>query len=238
MVGERIVNDQHVIRVNKYGFYAVPRKFGKRVVPRVLKKGEVYEPRTLEFICRNAVDGDVVSGGAFVGDFFPAISRSLAGHARLISFEPNPLCYEACRYTIALNGLTNVALAEVGVGEKSYKMALRVHDFVKNQPAAAQSALAPGEDPYAEGFVEVDVVTIDSLVPEDRFVSILHLDVEGYEQRALLGALGVLQRCRPTLIVEGRPVSEEWLKERLPNCRYRFAGEMERNTIFVSAAGC
>lgn len=221
------------ICVNQYGLYCVPDEFSTRAVPNVLAKGEVYEPRTVQFIRENCGMGDVVSGGAFVGDFFPAISRALAREARLISFEPNPLCHDACLETMRLNRLRNIDLFPVAVGEKPGRMALQIRDFVKNEPAAAQSRLDPTADAAEEGYLEVEVTTIDALVGADREVSILHLDVEGFEAPAVLGAAETIRRCRPIIITEGGQVTQQWLREKFPGCRYRNAGGMERNRFFV-----
>ena len=58
------------ICVNEYGFYCVPDAYAKREIPKILAQGGVYEPNTLALLARRAQGGDIVTGGAFIGDFF------------------------------------------------------------------------------------------------------------------------------------------------------------------------
>jgi hypothetical protein len=46
----------------------------------------------------------------------------------------------------------------------------------------------------------VDMVTLDCTVAEE--VSILHLDLEGYEFEAIEGAAGILERWKPDVVLE------------------------------------
>ncbi len=50
--------------------------------------------------------------------------------------------------------------------------------------------------------VEVRLVTIDQVIPSDRTVSVIHLDVEGYEKQDLVGALHTIQHYKPLIIME------------------------------------
>ena len=219
---------------NEYGAYAVPRDFAMRVVPKVLAQGKVYEPRTLAFLRTQAGRGDIVSGGAFVGDFFPAIVGGLRPGARLISFEPNPISYRACLKTMALNDLDRVELHQVAVGAEPGKMALRIHDFRKDEPAAAQARVTPHKRVEEEGFIEIEVATIDSLVGNDREVAVIHLDVEGFEAEALKGAGETIARCRPVIVLEGEKVGADWLNAEFKGeGAYRHADKMEVNHIYV-----
>jgi hypothetical protein len=66
----------------------------------------------------------------------------------------------------------------------------------------------------------VKIVAIDEVIPADRKISVLHLDVEGYEQQALTGALATIRRNRPFLILETMP-SDEWFARNLKPLGYR-----------------
>lgn len=230
-------SEPYDILANEYGLYSMPRAFEKREVPRVLAAGEVYEPNTLKFMQRMVDRGDIISGGAFVGDFFPALSRSLTRGAVLHSFEPNPVSYAAALHTISLNALRNVSLAPMGVGEEAGQLSLLVSRGKNDAPLAAGARLV--KDAAADQTtIDVQVTTIDALIPENRNVSILHLDIEGHEMQALLGAMDVINRCRPILILEGAGPKairkyNRFLRNRFPDLAYRQAGRVEHNAIFV-----
>ncbi len=228
-----------IIAVNEYGFYSVPKPYSKREVPQVLLSGAVYEPSTLRLRQRLAGGGDIISGGAFIGDFFPALSRALARGARLHSFEPNPVSLAAAQETIALNGLNNVALHPLAVGETPGTLPLQI----RKPHGAAMGARAKLTDAPAEGTsIDVEIATLDDLVPGDRKVTLLHLDIEGHEWPALLGTRRIITDHAPTLIVEAaKPhVQRGYLRklgESYPEQGYVFAGSMERNAFFRPGRG-
>lgn len=226
---------EHRISVNEYGFYCVPEAYAKRVIPKILAQGEVYEPATLRLMARHARGGDIVTGGAFIGDFFPALSQALAPGCRLVSFEPNPLSRAAAERTIALNGLTNVDLHPVAVGERPDTLNLQL-TLASGSAAAGRAKIVA--DPGEGETLPVDVVTLDGLVAPDRIVSILHLDIEGHEKPALLGAARILSESRPLVVLEGerpwvRKMYADLLAELAPGAGYTFAGGMERNSFYL-----
>jgi len=53
---------------------------------------------------------------------------------------------------------------------------------------------------YIEGSGIYPILKIDDLNVNQ--CSLIHLDIEGYEYNALLGAIDTIERCRPTVVVE------------------------------------
>ncbi|OWU85957.1 hypothetical protein ATO6_03520 [Oceanicola sp. 22II-s10i] len=206
-----------------------------REVPKVLRSGGVYEPATLKLIRRKLAGGDVIAGGGFVGDFFPAISEALAPGRLLHSFEPNPVSHASALLTIGLNGLTNICLHRVAVGEASGRMHLQVatgHD--KPMAARARIVDAAREDQT----IEVAMRRLDDLVPPGRRVTVLQLDIEGHEWPAILGASRIIRENRPMILLEAnRPRRQRQyqrdLKQKFPELGYRMVGALERNGIFL-----
>jgi len=84
--------------------------------------------------------------------------------------------------------------------------------------------------------VEVPVLRIDDLVPPDRPVALIQLDVERQERQALTGALATIQRCRPAIIVETVP-DDAWIAANLVPLGYGSAGMVGPNALFVAGAG-
>ncbi|WP_323768934.1 FkbM family methyltransferase [Marinovum sp.] len=225
----------HGFAVNEFGFYCIPDAVRQREVCKLLLQGEVNEPRTLNLIRRLARGGDVISGGAFVGDFLPAISQALAPGALLHSFEPNPMSQTATHVTIALNRLANVRFHPVAVGEADGHLPFKV-----TRPGGeAMGGISRVVAEHQQGVtVEVPVRRLDDLVDASRRVSVLHLDVEGHEGPALQGATGIVTRDRPALILEATRFRQAralkaHLSETFRDIGYQLVGTMERNVFFL-----
>ncbi|MGR3502753.1 FkbM family methyltransferase [Pseudaestuariivita sp.] len=230
---------EHFIAANEYGFYCVPESFRGRKVPRLLRKGDVYEPTTLRFLARHLGDGDIVTGGAFVGDFFPALERGLAEGAQIHSFEPAPETHAAASYTIALNQLERVNLHSVAVGAEEATLHLQLARPGADEPLAAGARIV--SDPGKGQTIEVPVTTLDKLVPEGRKVSILHLDVEGHEVPALSGAQRILTEHKPIVVLETgnrkrRIQYLDLLGLLAPQHKYVHTSQIEENGIFIPTA--
>ena len=224
----------HSTAMNEYGFYCIPGSFRKREVSQLLLKGHVNEPRTLSLIQQFASNGDIVSGGAFVGDFLPAMSRVLKRGAHLHSFEPNPIGFAATAMTVALNDLKNVKLSQVAVGNEAGVLPLLIADETGKQKGGTSMIVQEAQEGRT---VDVDIVRIDDLVPSSRKVSVLQLDIEGYEVPALEGAVQTIANGHPLIVLETLAAQdprdvEAKLREMCPSAQYTFMGMMERNAFY------
>lgn len=233
------LNFEHDIVANEYGFYCVPRSFRGREVPEILAAGGVYEPATLSLMTRILRrGGDVISGGTFIGDFLPALSEALTDGALLHTFEPNPVARQAAQYTIGLNGLDNVVMNDCAVGDRPGELHLKVN----KANGASMAARAKIVETASKGeTISTRVKTLDSIVAPDRSVSLLHLDIEGHEWAALLGAQKIIASNMPHIIIEAekpwkRRQFETELQKLYPAAGYRLAGCIERNAIYAPHA--
>ncbi len=195
---------------NEYGAYCVPRSSRHRPAAKTVLRCRVWEPDTL--ILMRGIPGDVVHAGTFFGDFLPALASSRDGI--VWAFEPNLESYRCAHITADLNALENVTLAHAALGDVPGEASL-VTSNRNGRPSGGGSRLISGA-PDGRGHETVPVVTVDEAVPPDRRVGVLQLDVEGSEQRALLGAMRTIKRCRPLLILETLP-AQEWIEEHLPD---------------------
>jgi hypothetical protein len=84
-------------------------------------------------------------------------------------------------------------------------------------------------------YEDTRIVALNEVVPQDRNVSIVQLDVEGYEQQALKGALEILKRCLPILILENLPQNPKWHERNIFALGYREIGTISRNRILTAS---
>jgi len=179
---------------DKDGTYCLPKSYTSKGEFSKLLDGHATEELTKRIIEEQYQGGDIFHAGAFVGDFFPALSRIVGDENRVISCEPVPNTFVAATHTIALSGLKNVHCSQVALGREKGTLEITTEDI--NGSSYAQTARfgAPGKT------VEVLTTTIDDLC-NGYNTRIIHLDLEGYEKEALFGATKTLNSSKLDLII-------------------------------------
>ena len=186
------------IAYNTHGAYCVPDASRHRPAAQTILAGEVWEPNILALFTDAPTPRDIVHAGTFFGDFLPALARSCTGGAQVWAFEPNPENARCADLTCRLNQLDNVQLMHAGLGETNGRGVLRTLDASgRGLGGASRFVAQPKPDTKV-----VPVVTIDDVIPANRDVGVIQLDVEGAELCVLRGALATIRRCRPVLILE------------------------------------
>lgn len=154
--------------------------------------GRHYEPMTHDLV-RDLLrerPGDLVHAGTFFGDMLPSFSRSCPGI--VYAFEPVLENYLLARLCIEVNNLSNVLLWHAGLGRSLSMAHVDTGEEAGVHNGGASQIGSRGQN--------------TSLLPLDAFgltdVSVLHLDVEGYELEALNGAAKTIASCGPTILVE------------------------------------
>lgn len=217
---------------NIYGAYCVPLSSSYRPAACKILAGKVWEPDTLAYMSAHARGGDIVHAGTFFGDFIPALSKAVGPQNRVWAFEPNPENVRCAGITISLNRAENVILTHAALGAVAGTLPMQVRDATGRSLGGASHLVQHIGD---DAVTMVPVVTVDSVVPADRTVKILQLDVEGFEQQALTGALETIRRCRPILILETLP-AQTWLAENILSLGYAHAGRLYDNWVLEPAA--
>jgi FkbM family methyltransferase len=127
------------------------------------------------------------------------------GFERAIAFEPHPENWKVLRINTILNGTEDkVRLINAAVADDEGTAILSVSS--KNSGAHSLS----GGDVREIGTIEVPTVTVDGLAargeldPDD--VSLLWMDIEGYEVHALQGARCLVERSVPFVMELNPPV--------------------------------
>jgi FkbM family methyltransferase len=224
-----------VIAYNRHGGYGVPRSSMHRPCAQTILAGGVFEPPTVAALEHHGRQGDIVHAGTFFGDMLPAAARACGPSGIVWACEPNQENFRCASLTIAINGLTNVRLHHGALGEKSGLASLMVRSLGGKALGGGSRVVEPGAAP-ADATYEVPVLRIDDLVPADRPVALIQLDVERQERQALTGALATIRRCRPALIVETVP-DDAWIAANLVPLGYGPAGMVGPNALFVAGPG-
>jgi FkbM family methyltransferase len=206
----------------KGNYYCLPPDSDHRTAVKLIRKGKLHEKRTIRFINSYAGDGAVIHAGAYFGDFLPGLKKC----HKVFAFEPNPESYNCALKTIELNKLTNIELTNAALGSEKGKAQFAT--WINGQKWGGGSRI------HAGGDIEVDVVTIDETIGEER-ITVIHLDVEEYEVEALKGGLSTIERWKPVLILEmNHCLYGNWFRETIiEQMGYKYKKKIHNNLVFV-----
>ncbi len=228
-----VLNGQ--IAYNKYGGYFTPissKSAQQGSVIFEILNGEIYEPDTIKFMRDNCANGDIIHAGTFFGDFLPGLSNSLSNERKIWAFEPDKDTFRCAQITALINDLKNVELINTGLGDKT-TMAKLLLELESGIILGGASKII-NEDTKGKT-IDVKLVRIDDIIPKDRYISIVQLDVEGFEKEALSGALETINRCKPILILEdnNKIIESNWFSENILSIGYKVTGKLHANTLLT-----
>lgn len=217
------------IAYNRYGGYCIPLSSRHTPTAQKILGGRVHEPNTIEFISAHSGSGSIIHAGTYFGDFIPALSEACSADSKVWAFEPNPENYRCASITSQINSAENVRLQNAGLGSRKNQLPLKVRD--SDSILGGQSKFLDADTEPSGETTEGRIVTIDDTIPSDADISVIHLDVEGFEKNALKGGIKTMRRCKPALILE-KPVPKKWVKNNLTKIGYKNERQIESNEVF------
>jgi FkbM family methyltransferase len=149
-----------------------------------------------EIHIQNVIVQEVERGGIFydiganVG-FYSLLAAMLVGPGKVYAFEPLAANVQYIKRHLELNEIGNVEVFEVAISDEQ-----GISSF-QDEETRGMGRL------QAKGNLLVRTVTLDLLLREQRIAppSVIKMDIEGGETRALTGASECFQRYRPKLIL-------------------------------------
>lgn len=172
-----------------------------RVIGRNLDLyGEWGEPE-LQLLEMFLTMGDVVLDiGANIGTHTIFFAQQVAPSGFVWAFEPQRLAFQMLCGNVALNGLPNVYAHQLALGDKRGTITVPTLD-----PRTAYNfgGLRLGS---AETGEQVGLLTVDEL--DLSKCSLIKIDVEGFEEKVLHGAMQTIRKFQPVLFVENHTIPE------------------------------
>ncbi len=153
------------------------------IAPQFRNITERYEPETWHSLMREIRPGDTFADvGVFIGLYTIAVANRVGAAGRVVSFEPDFFNYLAAKNHVELNNLEDrIDLLRTAVGD--------VDGTVQFQDGGDMAHVAAEAN---ERTSTVECVTLDRFFTARR-VDVLKIDVEGYEEKVLLGAHNLLK---------------------------------------------
>ena len=143
-----------------------------------------------------------VDVGANVGIYSLLAARAVP-QGQVLAFEPNPVAAERMRKNLRLNRLDNVMLRATALGSRAGSASLTARLGPGDHIALGQSSEVET--------IAVSMTTLNAAVDRTAPVSLVKIDVEGFEVEVLRGATDLLARDdAPVWIVEVNGLSERY----------------------------
>ena len=199
-------------------------------IQRNHRRGTFYELKELKTLMAIFPKGGVfVDIGANIGNhsLFTALFLE---PSKVIPFEPNPKAIEVLIENVVVNHLLDVFdLSNLGVG---------LSDKNSGGYAMEKRNRNLGAAKMLEGQGDLEVYRADDIL-KDVTPDMIKIDVEGMELAVLDGLSGLLERCKPMLLIEVDNENEEafmgWVKTsgyKLVNTHQRY--KLNKNHILIS----
>jgi FkbM family methyltransferase len=157
----------------------------------------LFEPAETRLVTEMLRPGDAfIDVGAHIGWFTTIASRRVGASGTVIACEPYPPTAAALRENLALNGARNVRLVEMALGSIPGELSLAA-----SADSGSVTALkwAPGPR------TTIPMTTLDEVAAGIPVITLLKMDVEGWEPHVLRGGRETLRRTARVLFEVNKP---------------------------------
>lgn len=149
----------------------------EKVIRDILGKGDVF-----------------IDIGANVGYFSVIASRIVGENGKVHSLEAIPKLCGLLSESIAINNIRNIKVLNNAAYSENRKI---MFHSMKNSAFSYIS-----KDNTSDNPIEVDAITLDSLIDKIGKVDVMKIDVEGAEMDVLLGGEKLIRRYKPKIVME------------------------------------
>ena len=147
-----------------------------------------------------------IDAGANMGYYSLALSK-LNPNLSVFSFEPQPKTYSLLQRNIQLNAVNHqIETHNLGLGSKEESLLMYIPAFTGSGGGSFANLHSDEERPIE---FEVPVKTLDQILPRDRSVDLIKIDVEGFEYEMLIGSMVTIREFKPSIVVE---LLRKWMK--------------------------
>jgi FkbM family methyltransferase len=169
------------------------------VEKKIIRDG-FYDIHILDYMVQFVSPGTIVLDvGSSVGAYAIPIAKAFP-QVRVHAFEPNPHAVDRLQRNIALNCIHNVTVHQAAAGASAATRVLYAFD---SRDAGLSSFIEPKQQGKNCRTVPVDVLAVDNVfrgLPER--ISVMKVDVQGYEAEVLEGSRDVMRTHRPCILFE------------------------------------
>jgi FkbM family methyltransferase len=165
------------------------------VIKNELRNGVAWERRVDDALFNNARENTtVIDAGAHIGTHTMTLARRVGSEGRVYAFEPQKKIFRELVQNVRLNRADNVVPLRFALGDQNDVVIAMRPAQEHNEGGTGVSKSFGGSGDRAE------LRTIDSFWFQN--VSLIKIDVEGFEDHVLDGARETILMWRPVIIIE------------------------------------
>lgn len=142
---------------------------------------------------------NILDIGTNIGSTILQFANRTGEKGRIIGFEPDPHNFNECQKNIALNNFNNIEVLPIGLGHEKGEFQL-----VVDTPSNRGGNRIVMNDDNSPISTTVNVETVDNVIKDKNItqISLVKIDVEGFEMNVLKGAETLILRDAPIFFIE------------------------------------
>jgi FkbM family methyltransferase len=157
----------------------------------------LFEPAETRLVTEMLKPGDTfIDVGAHIGWFTTIASRQVGADGSVIGCEPYPPNAAVLKGNLVLNDVRNVKLVEMALGSKPGELSLA---------PSSDSGSITAVDWGPTQRTTTTMTTLDEVAAEAPVITLLKMDVEGWEPHVLRGGSATLRRTKNVLFEINKP---------------------------------
>lgn len=168
-------------------------------VTSTLFSNELYEPYLYQFLTENQIDikgTNVIDVGGNNGQIAIEFAHLVGDEGGVFTFEPQRVVFQQLCGNVFMNGLDNVWAFNIAIGEEDGSTKVERPNYFQSGPVNFGNVHVGVEENFE--FVQMRRLDFYNL----NNVSIIKIDVQGFEKKVLLGAKETINRNRPIIYIE------------------------------------
>ena len=172
--------------------------------------------------------------GANIGTYSLYVARQCGDQARILSFEPHPRTFAKLSFNVRANGFSSIETINQGVGPEKGRMRL----YSSGGTNIGTASILP-EAASDRVHVDIKVVPLGDALKSRliQHVDLLKIDIEGFEDRALLPLLEPqFEALWPKAVLIETVLKKHWQEdcvERLKALGYTVSGDTGENLLLL-----
>jgi len=192
------LSEEKIIKVNNYKMKTISHDTG--ISSELLIYGN-HEPLTTEIILDELSEGMIcIDIGSNIGYYALLESKKIGKNGNVLAIEPSPENFSTLVYNIKLQNDQNINAFNFAIGDKNDEIEFLISKKSNWSKVKDENDIIESEDKI----IKIPLKTLNSFVKDNQLekIDLLRMDVEGYENNIIDGAIEVLTKFKPKIMVE------------------------------------